>query len=99
MFVKYDLNFTAINFDNIKYNFNSNNFIYLDPPYYPINDKSFVDYQKSGFTDNENNKLLNLCNKFNSNKIKFIHSNSCCHYNLTNYKNYNIQKILAKKKN
>ena len=98
LFNKYNLNFTAINFDNMKYEIHKNNFIYLDPPYYPINEKSFVDYQKSGFTDNENNKLLELCNLFNKNNIKFIHSNSCCHYNLNNYKNYKIEKILCKRR-
>lgn len=98
LFKKYKLNFIDNSFYDIKYNLNKNNFIYLDPPYYPINEKSFVDYQKSGFADKENELLIILCNKFNDKQIKFIHSNSCCSYNLTNYQNFTINKILCRRR-
>lgn len=98
LFTKYNLNFSHENFNEIKFNFNKNNFIFLDPPYYPINNTSFVDYQKSGFTDKENDDLLSICNNFNDKKIKFIHCNSNSPYNLTNYEKYNIEHILCKRK-
>lgn len=98
LFNKYNLIFNSISFDKINYQYDKNNFIYFDPPYYPINDTSFVDYQKSGFKEEENKSLLELCNKFNNNKCKFVHSNSHCVYNLINYNNYKINKILCKRR-
>ncbi len=38
-------------------------FVYLDPPYAPENEKSFVGYTEKGFTLEDNNKLFTLCKK------------------------------------
>ena len=38
-------------------------FVYLDPPYAPLNATSFVGYQASGFVDHET--LFRLCKKYN----------------------------------
>ena len=98
LFNKYNILFLNKNFIDIKYDLSKDNFIYLDPPYYPIKENSFVDYQKSGFREEENIKLIKLCDTFNNNKIKFIHSNSYCSYNINNYNKYSIEKILCKRR-
>jgi len=82
----------------IKHKFSNNDFVYLDPPYYPINEKSFVSYQSEGFDKSCHDNLVKLCNYLNKNKIKFIHSNSCTQYNLDNYKKYNIKKLSCKRR-
>ena len=98
LFNKYDITFYNDSFINLNFDYSIENFIYLDPPYYPIKENSFVDYQKSGFGELENTKLIELCNTLEKKKIKFIHSNSYCDYNIKNYKNYKIEKILCKRR-
>jgi len=41
-------------------NFDSLDFVYLDPPYVPIKDNSFVSYNESGFGSKKHEKLFEL---------------------------------------
>ena len=52
-----------------------NNFIYLDPPYAPENDKSFVGYTKDGFNIEQHELLFNLTKKI-SEKNMIMMSNA-----------------------
>jgi len=71
-----DVNFYNSDFsksiENIK---GENNFIYLDPPYAPENDKSFVGYTKDGFGIEQHELLFNLTNKI-SEKNMIMMSNA-----------------------
>jgi DNA adenine methylase len=98
-FNKYNFTFTNINYDLFlkPEEFKENSFIYIDPPYYPLNEKSFVSYNKDGFSVKDNEKLANICFSFSKNDIQFIHSNSYCDYNVNMYKNYKCEKILCKR--
>jgi DNA adenine methylase len=51
-------------------------FAYLDPPYAPEKETSFVGYNKNGFTLEQHTELFKKCNLLQKNKIKFILSNS-----------------------
>ena len=73
-------------------------FVYLDPPYYPINTTSFVKYQKNSFTLDDHNELNEFCNILTNKKIKFLMSNSYTKYNMKIYKKYKIKKILCKRR-
>ena len=53
-----------------------NDLVYLDPPYVPVNDKSFTNYVKNGFTIDQHKKLFKLVNAFKFKQIKFIMNNS-----------------------
>jgi len=53
---------------------NSNDFVYLDPPYVPENTKSFVGYTKDGF--NKHIELFHLIHELTEKSIKVLHSNS-----------------------
>lgn len=59
-------------FENIQ---GENNFIYLDPPYAPENDKSFVGYTKDGFGVKQHELLFHLTNKI-SEKNMIMMSNA-----------------------
>ena len=66
-----DVNFYCLSFEESFKKINENDFIYLDPPYAPENNKSFVGYTSSGFTLEQHKLLFSLCKKF-----KFLMSNS-----------------------
>ena len=98
LFNKYEIQFETKSFDDIKTeNLNDDDFFYFDPPYYPLDKKSFVAYQKEGFGKELNKKLFELCNHLNKNDIKFVHSNSDAEYINETYGIFNIDKILCKR--
>ena len=69
-----------------------NDFIYLDPPYAPENNKSFVGYTSSGFTLDQHKLLFETCKKY-----KFIMSNAYVELVKNSFINYNIETISCKR--
>jgi DNA adenine methylase len=64
-------------FESILNAVKDNSFIYLDPPYKPITKTAnFTDYYKLGFTEKDNERLMNGLNILNKRKIKFMLNNS-----------------------
>ena len=51
-------------------------FVYLDPPYAPECDSSFVSYTAEGFTIDNHKSLFNLCYDMNKNGVKLLMSNA-----------------------
>ncbi len=71
-----DVNFYNSDFsESFKNVSNEKNFLYMDPPYAPENDKSFVGYTKDGF-DIEQHKKLFVLTKLISEKNMIMMSNS-----------------------
>ena len=54
----------------------TNDFVYMDPPYAPENEKSFVGYNADGFNLEQHLKLFTLCNTMKDNNIRLIMSNA-----------------------
>lgn len=80
-------------------NIQDNDYVYLDPPYAPENEKSFVGYTENGF-DIENHKLLfNMIHKLTDTNKKILLSNADVELVRTNFSNdkYNISSILCKR--
>jgi DNA adenine methylase len=77
----------------------TDDFIYLDPPYAPETDKSFVSYTKDGFGVEQHIKLFDLCNKLCDENKKMMMSNA--DVNLVRHhfskEKYNINAILCKR--
>ena len=72
----------------------NNDFIYLDPPYFPISKTSnFTDYTKECFEILEHNELAKEFERLSSIGAKAILSNSNSEYIKSLYKKYNIIKI------
>jgi len=53
--------------------FEKGDFIYMDPPYAPENESSFVSYSETGFSIEEHKRLFKICGDL---KVKFIMSNA-----------------------
>jgi DNA adenine methylase len=51
-------------------------FVYLDPPYAPETEKSFVGYTADGFDLDAHNTLFNMCKEMTENKVKWVMSNA-----------------------
>jgi len=54
----------------------ANDFVYMDPPYAPENEKSFVGYNADGFNLEQHLKLFDMCNTMKDNNIRLIMSNA-----------------------
>lgn len=80
-------------------------FVYLDPPYRPLNKtSSFTDYSNCGFDDNNQIELANYYKKIHAKGAKVMLSNSDPHNVDVNdnffddlYSEFNIYRILAKR--
>lgn len=66
-------------------------FIYLDPPYFPENSKSFTEYTKNGFNLETHQLLFSEIKKLAG--IKFVMSNSKVELILHHFKDYNCDDI------
>ena len=75
-----------------------NSFVYLDPPYRPLNKtSSFTDYSKEGFTDTDQKRLSDFYKRADKKGAYLMLSNSDSKDNFFNnlYSEYNIQRVLA----
>jgi len=73
-----------------------NTFVYLDPPYHPISERSnFTGYVQGGWNMYDQVKLRKACDILNERKIKFLLSNSSSEFIKDQYKEYNITVVKA----
>lgn len=75
----------------------SGDFVYFDPPYYPINETYFTTYTKHGFSQDDHIKLHDFALKLCDNGVKVMLSNSNTNFirKLYNESDFNINIILA----
>jgi DNA adenine methylase len=81
-------------YKNITIRCENNDFIYFDPPYFPISKTSnFTDYTKESFGMYEHNELAKEFERLNNIGANVILSNSNSEYIKSLYKEYDIIKI------
>jgi DNA adenine methylase len=68
--------FRCISFEKALGGVKKDDFVYLDPPYAPENEKSFVGYVADGFGLEEHKKLFALVKGFAGKKVRFVMSNA-----------------------
>lgn len=74
----------------------ANAFVYLDPPYHPISESSnFTGYVQGGWSEEDQIRLRNICNRLNERGVKFLLSNSCAAFIKEIYTGYDIHTVRA----
>ncbi len=68
--------FTVAPFSESLANVQPGDFAYLDPPYAPETDTSFVSYTADGFDLSNHTQLFKRCAEFNALSVKFLMSNA-----------------------
>lgn len=68
--------FKCMGFENSLLKIKHGDFAYLDPPYAPEKNTSFVKYNLDGFNTEQHKKLFAMCENLRLNEIKFMMSNS-----------------------
>jgi len=91
-----DVEFIASDFSSSIKNIKKGDFVYLDPPYAPETEKSFVGYTADGFSLDTHNNLFNGIKKLDD-KIKFVMSNAKVDLVTENFKDYNCEDIIARR--
>lgn len=81
-------------YDAVK-NAKEGDFIYFDPPYYPLKKESFTTYTKDKFLEEEQNKLAELFKELDKRGCKVMLSNSDTEFIKNLYKEYNIHIVKA----
>ena len=71
-----DVVFACTPFDEVVAAANAGDFVYLDPPYAPVDCKSFVSYTKDGFDIKQHTKLFGLCRGLKEKNVKMVMSNA-----------------------
>ena len=85
------------NFEEVlNYATGSNEFVYFDPPYYPLNKTSnFTAYSNFCFDENQQIKLRDIFIKLADKGVKVMLSNSDCPFIRDLYSDFNIHTISA----
>ena len=91
------VNFYHMDFINSLDRVEENDLVYMDPPYVPENNKSFVGYNADGFNMEQHIKLFNRCNELKRMNVKMIMSNSDVPLLREYFKNSMIETIECKR--
>jgi DNA adenine methylase len=91
--------FECCDFNTSLNNIEPNDYVYLDPPYAPETDTSFVGYTEKGFDIDNHNNLFKLIHKLTETNKKMMLSNADVSLVRDNFRNekYNITSILCKR--
>jgi DNA adenine methylase len=98
LFKKYDVIFDGKSYKQYIGKINRLDMVYLDPPYYPVNEKSFVGYNLDGFNQKEHIRLAKFCHYISLRGCKFLQSNSDVEFNSKIYSKFKKDRILCSRR-
>lgn len=82
--------------DILNYAISSNDFVYFDPPYYPVSSTSnFTAYSRYAFSQDNQIKLQEVFTELAQRGVKVMLSNSDCDFIRNLYSDFNIHSISA----
>jgi len=88
----------ALSFEDILKLAKKGDFVYFDPPYYPIKKgKSFTTYTKGNFLEKEQKQLLEVFKKLDKKGCKIMLSNSDTKFIKNLYKEHNLNFVKARR--
>jgi DNA adenine methylase len=86
----------SVDFENVIKKAEKDDFVYFDPPYFPISQYSdFTRYTKDKFYTKDQERLKNAFETLDKKGCKVMLSNSDCDYIRNLYKNYNIHVVYS----
>lgn len=89
-----DVEFISSDFESSFNNIERNDFVYLDPPYFPENKTSFTTYNKDGFDLEKHTSLFDLIKKLECN---FVMSNSNTEFVQESFSTYDSRSLKVKR--
>jgi len=92
-----DVVFSQSDFCKSVQNIRSGDFVYLDPPYAPETENSFVGYTADGFGLETHNKLFSEIRKLHKQKIQFVMSNAKVDLVVNNFNDCKCDDIIARR--
>ena len=90
-----NVEFISCDFTSSIKNLKPGDFAYLDPPYVPLNTKSFVKYVVNGFNTENHLILFNEVKKLKN--VKFLMSNAKVDLVTDTFKDYNVEDIITRR--
>lgn len=90
---KSEIKFMNGDYKNALENVTAQDFVFLDPPYYPTNKNSFLRYDMSTFEIQEQIELKETCDRLNNQGIRFVETNSDCEEIRELYSEYNLIEV------
>lgn len=93
-----DIDLLCGDYSDVLRNLHKDSFVYLDPPYMPINTtSSFTGYTEGGFSYDEQVRLRDECLLLKKQGIHFVQSNSDCNSIRDLYEGFDIRTVQAKR--
>jgi len=92
-----NVEFECLDFNESMKKIRGNDVVYLDPPYAPETDTSFVKYNKCGFTLENHQQLFKNIQNLHKKSVKFILSNSNVSIVTDSFKGFNCEEIIARR--
>jgi DNA adenine methylase len=88
-------NIKCHSFQQIMNNVKGGDFVYLDPPYIPLNVNSFVSYTQNGFSQDLHLELKNFCWELTKKGVYFVQSNSSSPLTYSLFEGFDFYQIEA----
>ena len=83
----------ALGFQNILDKPQEADFVYLDPPYFPVDTTSFVGYSKNGFGKKDHEDLATMFEQMSERGVRVLLSNSNTEWVKERYKEFSIIEV------